>query len=76
MKRVHEGLHALGSAGVIGIGVLIFCIPFYFSSVRPAERELQAQRSVAERLNARTPFQPVSPSALTSGGHDSVICGL
>jgi len=60
VKRVHDGLHALGSAGVIGIGVLIFCIPFYFSSVQPAERELQAQRSVAERLNARTPFQPVS----------------
>ncbi|HEY6241980.1 MAG TPA: hypothetical protein VIW78_14230 [Burkholderiales bacterium] len=62
MKRIHDAVNALGSAGVIGIGVLIFCIPLYFSAVRPAERELQAQRSVAERLNARTPFQPVSSS--------------
>jgi hypothetical protein len=60
VKRLHDGLHALGPAGVLGIGVLIFCIPFYFSAVRPAERELQAQRSAAERLRARGPFQPVS----------------
>ena len=60
MKRIQDGLRALGSTGVVGIGVLIFCIPFYFSAVRPAERELQAQRLVAERLRARTPFQPVA----------------
>lgn len=60
MKRLHEALHALGASGVIGIGVLIFCIPFYFSSVRPAQSELQAQRAIAGRLNARTPFQPTS----------------
>jgi len=60
MKRAQEWLHALGPTGVLGIGVLIFCVPFYFSAVSPAERELQAQRSVAERLRSRTPFQPVS----------------
>lgn len=60
MKRLHDGLYALGPAGVLGIGVLIFCVPFYFSAVQPAERELQAQRSAAERLRARTPFRPVS----------------
>jgi hypothetical protein len=60
VNRVQEWLRALGPTGVIGIGVLIFCIPFYFSAVRPAERELQAQRSVAERLRARVPFQPVA----------------
>ena len=60
MSRIHDGLQALGPAGVLGIGVLIFCIPFFFSAVRPAERELQAQRSAAERLRARAPFQPVS----------------
>ena len=60
MKRAQEWLHALGSAGVLGIGVLIFCVPFYFSAVRPAESELQARRSAVERLRARTPFQPVS----------------
>jgi hypothetical protein len=60
MRRVQDWLHALGATGVIGIGVLMFCIPFYFSAVRPAERELHAQRSIAERLSARAPFQPVS----------------
>jgi hypothetical protein len=60
VNRVQEWLRALGPTGVIGIGVLIFCIPFYFSAVRPAERELQAQRLVAERLRARVPFQPVA----------------
>jgi hypothetical protein len=59
VNRVQEWLRALGPTGVIGIGVLIFCIPFYFSAVRQAEHELQAQRSIAERLRARTPFQPV-----------------
>jgi hypothetical protein len=60
VRRAQEWLHALGSTGVLGIGVLIFCVPFYFSSVRPAESELQEQRSTAERLRARTPFQPVA----------------
>ena len=60
MKRVHDVLNALGLPGVIGIGVLIFCIPFYVSAVGPMERELLAQHAAGERLNARTPFQPVS----------------
>lgn len=60
MKRVHNALNALGPPGVIGIGVLIFCIPFYFSAVSAAERELLARRDAGERMNARTPFQPVS----------------
>ena len=60
MRRIQDALHALGPIGVIGVGVLVFCIPFYFSAVKPAERELRAQRSVAERLRDRAPFQPVS----------------
>lgn len=68
MKRLHDALHALGSSGVIGIGVLIFCIPFYLSAVRSAEGKLQAQRSIAERLNARTPFQPSA-----GGGRDDEL---
>jgi len=60
MSRLQEWLRTLGATGVVGVGVLIFCIPFYFSSVRPAEQELKAQRSIAERLRARTPFQAVA----------------
>ena len=60
MNRLQDWLRALGPTGVVGIGVLIFCVPFYFSAVQPAEQELKAQRSLAERLRSRTPFQPVS----------------
>lgn len=60
MRRLHRALEALGAAGVIGVGVLIFCVPFYVSAVRPVERELQAQRQAVERLRGRAAFQPVS----------------
>jgi hypothetical protein len=60
VKRVHEWLQALGPAGVLGIGILIFCVPFYFSAVRSTESELLAQRLAAERLRTRAPYQPVS----------------
>jgi hypothetical protein len=60
MSRLHAWLRALGPYGVIGIGVLFFCMPFYLSAVRPAERELLAQRLAAERLRTRQPYQPVS----------------
>lgn len=60
MSRIQLVLARIGALGVIGLGVLAFCIPFYFSAVRPAERELAAQREVAERLRSRTPFRPVS----------------
>lgn len=60
MSRVHAWLRALGPTGVIGIGVLFFCMPFYLSAVRPAERELQAERVAVERLRLRQPYQPVS----------------
>lgn len=60
MRRMQAWLQALGPAGVLGIGVLFFCIPFYFSSVQPAERELRAQRLAAERFRSRTPYQPAS----------------
>lgn len=60
MKRVHALLRVLGSAGVIGIGVLVFCVPFYLSTVRPVEREVQAARAAAERLRTRSTFTPAS----------------
>ena len=60
MSRLHAFLRKLGAAGVLGVGVLFFCIPFYFSALRPAEQELAAQREAAERLRARGPFRPVN----------------
>lgn len=60
MSRINEVLGRLGALGVLGIGVLLFCLPFYFSALAPAERELSAQREAAERLRGRGPFRAVS----------------
>lgn len=59
MKNARSLLQALGAPGIAGIGVLLLCLGFYFSTVRPAENELAAQRLGAERLRARTPGGPV-----------------
>jgi hypothetical protein len=60
IKRVRAGLRAVGAAGVVGIGVLLACATFYLSSVRPAERELQARRVAMEQARVRSPIQTVS----------------
>ena len=60
--RLQLWLRRLGSAGVIGIGVLVACAGFWGSALAPAEQELAAQRLALERLRARTPYQPVSTS--------------
>lgn len=44
---------------MIGIGVLVFCLPFYLASVAPAEREV-AKRSAAAAKTTRLAGQPVS----------------
>jgi len=60
VKTLRKSLRRLGLAGVLGAGVLLACLPFYFSSVRPAERELQARRVAAEQAHARASIQTVS----------------
>ena len=60
MSRLHALLRKLGTAGVLGLGALFFCTPFYFSALLPAERELTAQREAIERLRSRGPFRPVN----------------
>ena len=57
---LRSSLRALGPLGVVALGVLLFCPPFYLSALRPAERELAAQRSAAERARARQPLHPVA----------------
>jgi hypothetical protein len=54
LKRL---LDRLGPAGVLSLGVLLFCAFFHFSSVRPLEREVAAQRIAAERLKSRSPIE-------------------
>jgi hypothetical protein len=60
VNRVNELLGRLGTLGVLGLGVLLFCLPFYFSALRPAERALAAQRDAAARLHDRGPFRGVA----------------
>jgi hypothetical protein len=60
VRRLRRWVEELGTPGVLGIGVLMFCALFYFSGVRPIERELKAQQAVAERVKTRTPLQLVS----------------
>jgi len=60
VKTLQASLRRLGAPGVVGLGVMFACLPFYLSSVRPAERELQARRIVAEQAHARSNIQTVS----------------
>jgi hypothetical protein len=59
VRRLRRILEALGAPGVIGIGVLVFCLPFYLASVAPAEREV-AKRSAAAAKTTSLAGQPVS----------------
>ena len=60
MSLLNRLLARLGVLGVLGIGTLMFCLPFYFGTLRPAERELAAQQAAAERLQSRGPFRGVA----------------
>lgn len=60
MRLLRQVLEVLGTAGVIGLGVLLFAGAFYFSALGPAEREVQVQALGAERLRTRTLLQPGS----------------
>jgi hypothetical protein len=61
MNRLRSLLGRLGAPGVLGLGALIFCIPFYFSALQPVERELRLKRFQPDPLHARpAAVQPVS----------------
>jgi hypothetical protein len=61
-RRMNAILHQLGTAGVLGIGVLLACAAFWTSTLAPARTELAAQRAALEQLRARTPHQPIAGS--------------
>jgi hypothetical protein len=60
MNRLRSFLARLGAPGVLGLGVLLFCIPFYLSTLRPAEEELRSKRFPVESPLARAAVMPVS----------------
>ena len=47
MRHVRRLLDALGTAGVAGIGVLLFCGAFYFNWLAPATAELERRSAAA-----------------------------
>ena len=61
MNLINAALARLGPPGILGLGALLFCAPFYVSGLLPLQREVTAQREVAERLRVRGPFRPVAP---------------
>jgi hypothetical protein len=58
--RLERYLRRLGSAGVLGIGVLLACAGFYVDTLSPLEAQVSAERAALERLRTRKPYQPVS----------------
>jgi hypothetical protein len=48
-------LRALGAVGVLGIGILFFCLAYYLSALRPAEHALEAGLAAASGDHARRP---------------------
>jgi len=59
MKRLTQTLNRqlalLGMPGVAGIGLLLFCLAFYLSGIRPLEINIaQHQQLIAEQLPVRT----------------------
>ena len=69
MKRLME---QLGLAGVLGIGVLLFCATFYFSALRPARDELAARPSAAAGTSVSV--QPVAHSNRFGGAALILTC--
>jgi hypothetical protein len=63
MRTLRRLLDALGPAGVAGLGVLLFCVPFYFSAFAPAQAELARRSTAAKRL-------PAQPVALIDGSSE------
>jgi hypothetical protein len=63
MRVLQRVLEMLGTAGVLALGVLLFCLPFYLTAVAPTEREIEAQRAAVVRLESRSPDQPVAGKA-------------
>jgi hypothetical protein len=61
--RLNSLLRRLGSAGIVGVGVLLACAGFWFSALKPLEQEVAAERAELERARARTPHQPRGTSS-------------
>lgn len=59
-RRLLRLLDTLGAAGVAGVGVLLFCLPFYFSALAPAQAELKRRSAAAASASVRPTAQSQS----------------
>jgi hypothetical protein len=57
VRRLRRLLEALGPAGVAGVGVLLFCLPFYFTALAPAQAEVKRRNAAAATASAGRPVQ-------------------
>lgn len=62
------GLHELGWLGIVGIGIFVMCLVFYFSALRPSEARLQKLRDKVEQ-QARP---AIKPGGTVDAGKDPV----
>jgi hypothetical protein len=62
-QRLNALLRRLGTAGVLGVGLLFGCAAFYFSALAPLDAQIAAQRAALERLQSRTLYRPASTGA-------------
>lgn len=55
----HAGLLELGWLGIVGIGILVMCLVWYFSALRPSENKLMQLRDKVEQ-QSKSGIQPGS----------------
>lgn len=60
MRLLRRLAYALGPLGMLGIVVLLACAGFYWTTLKPAEQRVAAQRVAASNLKSRVPYRPVS----------------
>ena len=66
--RLNAVLRRLGTAGVLGIGLLFACAAFYVSALAPLDEEIAAQKAALGRLQSRSLYRPAS-----AGGRDEEL---
>jgi hypothetical protein len=50
VRRLRRLLDVLGPVGIAGVGVWLFCLPFYFNALAPAEAQVVRRSAPASRL--------------------------
>lgn len=52
MNRIKAKLEGLGLTGIVGVGLLLFCIAFFFGNVLPLQEEVEKLSQEHTRLSA------------------------